>query len=296
LPDSPNVTVIGLGRMGQAATGRLLDAGLAPTVWNRTPGRAGPLTDRGAVEAASLQSAAEHADVVLTFLSGDAAVADVLLPKGAPRDGLRGVVIDCSTVSPATSGALAAAYDSRFVACPIAGAPAQMRDGHAMLLVAGGPGARERAEPVLAALSDTRIDAGPDVSHAALSKVLNNYLLLGGLAILADAVRTAQAAGLPDDYLRQFLGQSPVVPPGLANRLEHLIAHEHEPWFTVDLGAKDLGLYTELAISTASGSDVAAAVVERYAAAQEAKLGDQDISAVVEVAAPTEARTTKGRS
>jgi len=47
------VSVIGTGAMGSALAGRLLDSGYAVTVWNRSAEKARPLTDRGAVLAAS---------------------------------------------------------------------------------------------------------------------------------------------------------------------------------------------------------------------------------------------------
>ena len=43
-----NVTVIGLGPMGQALVGALLDAGHEVTVWNRTRHRAAGVFERGA--------------------------------------------------------------------------------------------------------------------------------------------------------------------------------------------------------------------------------------------------------
>jgi len=42
------VTVIGLGSMGSALAGAVLEAGYPTTVWNRTAGKAEPLVRRGA--------------------------------------------------------------------------------------------------------------------------------------------------------------------------------------------------------------------------------------------------------
>jgi 3-hydroxyisobutyrate dehydrogenase-like beta-hydroxyacid dehydrogenase len=76
-------------------------------VWNRSKGNAGELLERGAVEARSVEQAVTGADVVLTSLSGDDAVRDVLLPQGRARPELTGTVVDCSTVSPGASSLLA---------------------------------------------------------------------------------------------------------------------------------------------------------------------------------------------
>jgi 6-phosphogluconate dehydrogenase (decarboxylating) len=42
------IAIIGLGRMGRAFADRLLDDGHEVSVWNRTPGRADSLQERGA--------------------------------------------------------------------------------------------------------------------------------------------------------------------------------------------------------------------------------------------------------
>ena len=47
------VGFVGLGTMGFAMAANLARAGFPLTVWNRTPGRAGPLLALGAVEASS---------------------------------------------------------------------------------------------------------------------------------------------------------------------------------------------------------------------------------------------------
>ena len=47
------VGFVGLGTMGAAMAANLARAGFPLTVWNRTPGRAGPLLALGAVEAHS---------------------------------------------------------------------------------------------------------------------------------------------------------------------------------------------------------------------------------------------------
>lgn len=45
------ITVLGLGNMGTALAGALIDAGHPTTVWNRSPARAEPLGARGATAA-----------------------------------------------------------------------------------------------------------------------------------------------------------------------------------------------------------------------------------------------------
>lgn len=276
---SENVAVLGLGHMGRAVAERLLGAGHQLTVWNRSPGKAAGLVERGARTADDVDAAVAGADVVITSLSGDDAVRAVLLPGGGARPAVIGTVVETSTVSPATSAALDAFYPERFVACPIAGAPPMVRSGQALLITAGSPAARKSADAVLSDLSDKRHDAGDDPARASMVKLLNNYLLLGGLAVLADVVAAAQANGFDDEYLRDLLGQLPVIAPGLRPRIDSLIDSQHEAAFTVDLGAKDLRLVDEAFDRQLRLVD---AVRAEYLAASRQGLGDLDISAVIE--------------
>lgn len=277
-----DVAVLGLGRMGRAVAGRLLDGGHSLTVWNRSSGKADDLAGRGAVEADSVREAVAGKDVVLVSLTGDKAVREVLLPDGGAVPGLEGVVIDCTTVSPELSREEADRYPDRFVACPIAGAPQAVEGGKALLIVGGSPAAVAKVDPVLSAVSGTRRAAGDDPGAAAVIKLLNNYLLLAGLTVLADVVAVAQAAGFEDDDVRSLLQDLPVVPAGLKNRIDGLLGSEHEAWFSVDLGAKDLGLFATLADEAGVRLGVAESAAQRYREASELGLGDRDLTAVIE--------------
>jgi len=53
-----DVAVLGMGRMGRAIAGKVLDGGHRMTVWNRSPGKAGEIVSAGAREAPSIADAA----------------------------------------------------------------------------------------------------------------------------------------------------------------------------------------------------------------------------------------------
>src|SRR5947209_20552527 len=74
------VGFIGLGHMGAAMAGSLLRAGHEVTVYNRTPGKAQGLIDRGAHPAARVADACQG-DAVITMLADDGAVEDVVFGK-----------------------------------------------------------------------------------------------------------------------------------------------------------------------------------------------------------------------
>ncbi|MEU4535327.1 NAD(P)-binding domain-containing protein [Streptosporangium sp. NPDC023825] len=81
IDDRTPVTVIGLGAMGRALAGAFLDKGHPTTVWNRTAGKGGELTERGATEAATAAEAVAASPVVVVCVLDYHAVREVL---GAP--------------------------------------------------------------------------------------------------------------------------------------------------------------------------------------------------------------------
>jgi 3-hydroxyisobutyrate dehydrogenase-like beta-hydroxyacid dehydrogenase len=279
--------VLGMGAMGRAMARRLLDQGHTVAVWNRTPGRAAEVTDAGGREVSSPTEAASGAAAVLLSLADDRAVLDVVLEgaRGAPLAGALGeaVLVDLSTVSPSTTRRVAGALArGRYVAAPVLGGPQTVLDGLATYLVAGPREAVDGLEPLWEALSPACRRVGEDPGTATTLKIVANYLLLSGLAALAEAVATAQGAGIDDEALRGFLSSLPLVAPGLHNRLDDLIDGDHQGWFAARLGAKDAHLMDDLAASVGLRLPLAGAVEERYRAVVDAGLGDADVGAVIE--------------
>src|SRR4026209_471428 len=69
----------GLGRRGQAMAKRILEAGHALVVFNRTADKATELVKGGAVLAPSVKAACERREVVISMVSDDAALREVAL-------------------------------------------------------------------------------------------------------------------------------------------------------------------------------------------------------------------------
>ena len=76
-----SVSVLGLGLMGSALAEALLNAGHGVTVWNRTPGKAGSLTEKGANAAASAAEAFDASDVILVCVTNHAAVMEIVFEE-----------------------------------------------------------------------------------------------------------------------------------------------------------------------------------------------------------------------
>lgn len=76
--NATSATVLGLGAMGSALAGALLEAGRPVTVWNRSADKTKPLVERGAVAAGSAAEAVAASALVIVCLLDDASVREVL--------------------------------------------------------------------------------------------------------------------------------------------------------------------------------------------------------------------------
>ncbi len=172
------IGVAGLGRMGSAIAKRLLEQGHEVTVWNRTPGKAGPLVSAGAREAASAAELVRGAEAVITILT-DAAAIDAVY--GGPAGLLAGepagkLFIEMSTVRPETEIALAgkvASAGGAFVECPVGGTVGPALQGKLIGLAGGEEDAFARARPILDQLCRRVEHVGPVGAGASMKLAIN---------------------------------------------------------------------------------------------------------------------------
>ena len=284
------LAVLGMGSMGRSIAQRVLEAGHGVRVWNRTPGRADQLLEAGAVGCDSPAAATEGTAAALVSLADDRAVREVVLDSGLFRHLGDGALVDMSTVSPETSRAEAEAVPGRrMVAVPVLGAPSAVRAGRAVYVLGGPKALVEELEPLWSALGDQHRWWSDDPGVATSLKLLSNYLMMGGLALLAEAVASGQQVGLDHQVLHDFLSESAMVPAGLRNRLDDVLEGHHDGWFAAHLGAKDVRLVRQLAGSAGLQLPLAELVEQRYRALEGLELADADIAAIVELCRRTAA-------
>lgn len=227
------IAFLGLGNMGLPMARRLLDAGHPLTVWNRTPGKADALVADGAVRAADPAEAVAGADVVVTMLADPAAaraVADTMLP--ALRPGTHW--IDTSTIGPDAVRELTDRLPEgvTLIDAPVMGSVDRAASGE-LLIFAGGDTA-----PVAAVLDrlGTVTPCGGPGTGAALKLVLINAVI-GGVALIGEALALTDALGLPRELALRTLGAGPLA--GAVGRATATGVH-----FPVSLAAKDVALAT----------------------------------------------------
>ena len=149
-----NLGYVGLGVMGGQMVDRLLSKGHAVTGYNRTKSKAQWLIDKGMRWADSPREVAQAADATFVMVTNSASLEAV----AGGADGLVAglgtgkLLIDMSTVSPATSRALAAkirAQGSDMVDAPVSGSVITLQQGKLSVMVGGERRTFDRVKPLL---------------------------------------------------------------------------------------------------------------------------------------------------
>jgi 3-hydroxyisobutyrate dehydrogenase-like beta-hydroxyacid dehydrogenase len=278
-PSLPSVAFLGLGCLGQPMAANLLRAGVHLTVHNRTRVKEEALAAEGAQRAATPAAAVAEAEVVMLCLSDDAAVVEVL--AAAPlRPGA--LVIDTSTIGPATSRRLAQQLQEQGVAyldAPVTGGTEGAKAGTLSVLVGGGAADLERARPLLEVIGRSISHFGP-VGCGQEAKAVNQVLVAGSYAAVAEALALAQRLGLPQAELVEALRQGAAGSWALEHRSRQMIENTYPLGFRLALHHKDLTIALEAAAGQQLDLPITAQVAAMEAALLDAGHGDEDVSAL----------------
>ena len=281
------VAVVGLGTMGAPMARHLLEAGHEVTVHNRTREREPPLAELGAARAASPEEAAAAAEAVLTCVSDTPDLVAVVEGEDGVAAGLArgGLVLDCSTVSPAETAALAARLAERgigFVDAPVSGGSEGAERGTLTVFAGGAEADVERARPILDAFSGRVTHLGPP-GAGQVAKAVNQVMIAGTYASVGEGIALARAAGLRSEALVQALAAGAAASWVLDNRSANMIADSYPLGFKVGLHRKDLGIALDEAARHGLALAVAQLVAEQEDGLIEDGHGDEDVSALARV-------------
>jgi 2-hydroxy-3-oxopropionate reductase len=209
---APEVSLLGLGRMGEPIARRLLTALGSLTVWNRTATKAAALGQIGARVALSPAGAA--APVTLSVFTDLGDVEEVLageeglIAGWAAADVRRPVLVVHGTVSPVGVAALAqrlAVAGIDVVDAPLSGGVAGAESGTLSVMVGGTDDAVSRVWPVLSLVGSTVRHLGPS-GTGETAKACNQVVVAATVTALAEALVLADASRINRTELLELLG------------------------------------------------------------------------------------------
>jgi len=234
--------------MGAAIATNLLRAHHEVTVWNRSPAKAGPVVEAGAILSSSPKEAARGRDAVFTMVADDAALDAVVdgdsgLMAGLDRDAMH---VSMSTVAVATADRLAELHEAkgqRFACAPVFGRPEAAAGAKLFIVAAGDPQTLDRADLLFRAVSQRVFRVGEKPSAANLVKLCGNFMILSAIESLAEAMALAEKGGVAKDLLLEVLTGSLFDIPLVKNYGRLLVEQRFKPaGFAAPLGLKDMRL------------------------------------------------------
>ena len=288
------VAFIGLGNMGGPMAINLQRAGYTVQAFDLSADAIAKVRAEGVDVAASARDAVQGAEVVISMLPasrhvealylGDEGLIKLIQP-GA-------LLIDCSTIAPASAQKVAAAATSQglqMIDAPVSGGVAGATAGTLTFIVGGPAEALERARPVLQAMGKNIFHMG-DAGAGQVAKLCNNMALGVIMAVTGEALALGAAHGLDAKTLSQMMavstGRSWATEvcnpwPGV---LENAPASRgYSGGFGNDLMLKDMGLAVEAAIGVGATVPLGELARNLYAMNKQAGRGGQDFSSVVQL-------------
>ncbi len=286
---------IGLGNMGMPMVKNLLKAGFEVIVYNRTAAKAAPLLELGASLAGSPGELWEKAGTVITMVADDAALRQVneglLAGIGAAAGGAGAaggkVVIDISTLSPATTKELAAKLADKgvdYLDAPVSGSVKPAELGQLVIMVGGKKAVYEAAGPIFEKLGKASFYLGEQGSGNNAKLAINLFLAFT-MQGLAEAVSFAREKGVAPAEMMAVINESAGGSAFAKLKTPNFVNDQYPAAFALNLMAKDLRLVKEQGMFSPGGL----AIEESFRQATAEGLGEEDLSAIIKFV------TTKGR-
>lgn len=291
------IAFIGLGHMGGPMAANLLAAGHDLRVFDLVPAAVEAAVAAGATAAADAAVAAADAEIVISMLPTSRHVealyldADGLLariPAGA-------LVVDCSTIAPASARKVAQAAAARGLSmldAPVSGGVAGAAAGTLTFIVGGENAALERARPYLQAMGKNIFHMG-GAGAGQVAKLCNNMALGVIMAVTGEAIALGVAHGLDPTALSQMMAVSTgrswateVCNPWPGVLAGAPASRGYSGGFGNDLMLKDLGLAAEAAMGVGAPIPLGELARNLYAMNSRRGNGSLDFSSVIELVSP----------
>jgi 3-hydroxyisobutyrate dehydrogenase-like beta-hydroxyacid dehydrogenase len=245
-PNTP-VGIIGLGLMGTALSGRLIEADVPLIGFDTEPTRREKLKATGGMVATSVRElAGRSATIIVAIYSGEQveALFGELVNAAGPA---RPIVICTTTCGPDEITRLArraAGARIPFVEAPISGTSAEVRDGTATALVAGEAGAIESVSTLLDILCPRRVRVGA-VGDASRTKLAINLILQNNRAALAEGIAFAERLGLDGRAFLAAARESAAYSRVMETKGDKMLTRDFRPQSHISQTLKDAELILE---------------------------------------------------
>lgn len=283
----PKIGLIGPGLMGHGIGRNLLKNGFPLTVLgnvNRKP--VDSLVQLGATDGRNLATLVRNSDMIILCVTGSTQVESLIYGEsGILANGREGqIVIDCSTSEPRSSALIntdLAAAGITFVDAPLGRTPVEAEAGTLNTMVGASPDVLETVRPVLEAFCENIIHVG-GVLAAQKIKLINNFVILGTVALITEALRACDQVGVQRKSLYDIMSKGPLKSALLQATAEEILKNNFDGLkFSIKNAQKDITYFNNMVEGDRSTNSLSSGLLRVLTLAVEQGLGENFLSGLV---------------
>lgn len=279
------VGCVGLGIMGSAMSGNLIEAGFRVVGHDVDAAALDAFAAKGGEAAGSAREVAEKADVVVTSLPTIAAFHDVMADlAAAEKAGV--IVVDTCTLPIADKEKGRETLEAAgmiLLDCPLSGTGQQARVKDLQVLASGDKAAYETCAPVFGGFARAHVHVG-EFGNGSKMKFVANHLINVHNVATAEAMVLGMKAGLDPQLIHEVIGNSAATSRMFEVRGAMMAKNDYDDaGMKIEVWQKDLKVIGEYAASIGCPMPLFAAAAQPYYAALSQGLGAKDTAAVCAV-------------
>ena len=273
---------IGTGLMGLPMAKNILKAGYNLKAFNRSKNKAAPLKDQGAEISSSIKEAVSDSDVVITMLTDDNAVDEIMSSSYFLR-GLKSeaIVIDMSSVKPSTAtnhGNNLKSKNINYLDAPVSGGTIGAEEASLAIMVGGEQDIFNRASEILKTMGNPTL-VGP-VGSGQVSKLANQIIVGLTIGAVAEAVTLCEKAGADPVKMISALSGGWADSKILQTHGKRMIEKDFSPKGKTSTHLKDMNNILDCANNFNTHLPISNLVKEMYKTLVENDHGDKDHSSL----------------
>ena len=279
---SKKIAFIGIGLMGLPMSKNILKAGYSLKVFNRSQNKAEPLKNFGAEIASSIKDVVKESDVVITMLTDDTAIDDVMNSSDF-LDNLKSgaTVIDMSSVKPTTAtkhGNNLKLKDINYLDAPVSGGTIGAEEASLAIMVGGEQKVFNEVVEVFKTMGNPTL-VGP-LASGQVSKLANQIIVGLTIGAVAEAVTLCEKAGANPNKMIKALSGGWADSKILQTHGKRMIDKDFTPKGRTSVHLKDMNNILECANSYNTHLPISNLVKEMYKSLVENGHGETDHSSL----------------
>jgi len=277
-----SIGFIGTGLMGLPMAKNLLKSGFKLKAFNRSIEKADPLRKFGAEISKSIKEVVNDSEVIITMLTDDIAVNDVMKNSDFADNIKSGAtVIDMSSVKPKTALTHAENLKSKninYLDAPVSGGTIGAEEASLAIMVGGNKDVFEKCFDIFKAMGNPTL-VGP-ISCGQITKLANQIIVGLTIGAVAEAVTLCEKAGADPNKMIEALKGGWADSKILQTHGKRMIDKDFTPKGKTSTHLKDMNNILECAKNSNTELPISNLIKEMYKTLVKNGHGDEDHSSL----------------